>query len=279
MRRRLFWGAEAVFAVTFAIGVLLASLAPDVWNTEKPMDMAFITALNASDHFPPHDPWMSGETLNYYYLGHLALAWPIKLLGLRPDSGYLLAWGLLLALTATAVYTFSGTLWAAARETLAERAPRGGPVFAGLVAAALVAILGQPRRRADVAARRRPAGRLRVVRAVAGDPGHDQRVPVVLVPARGPARARAGAAVHGAGAGVRDAGRAVRPARRSAVAGGGGGVRRGAGGRDRCGRSTRGRIRSPRACWRPRSWSGCATAGRAASRWSGSGSCSWRASC
>ncbi len=141
VRRRLFWGAEAVFAVTFALGVLLASFAADVWNTEKPMDMAFITALNASEQFPPHDPWMSGETLNYYYLGHLAMAWPIQLLGLRPDTGYLLAWGLLLALTATAVYTFSGTLWAAARETF-ERPPRGGPVFAGLVAAALVTVLG-----------------------------------------------------------------------------------------------------------------------------------------
>ena len=141
VRRRLFWGAEAVFVVTYALGVLLAGFAPDVWNTEKPMDMAFITAINASDSFPPHDPWMSGETLNYYYLGHVALAWPIQLLGLRPDSGYLLSWGMLFALTSTAVYAFAGTLWAAARATF-ERPPRGGPVFAGLVAAALVAILG-----------------------------------------------------------------------------------------------------------------------------------------
>lgn len=142
VRRRLFWGAEAVFAVGFALGALLASLAPDVWNTEKPMDMAFITAINASGHFPPHDPWLSGETLNYYYLGHVALAWPIRLLGLAPDTGYLLSWGLLLGLTATAVYAFAGTLWAAARAALGERAPRGGPVFAGLVAAALVTVLG-----------------------------------------------------------------------------------------------------------------------------------------
>ena len=142
VRRRLFWGSEAVFAVCYALGALLASLAPDVWNTEKPMDMAFITAINASDHFPPHDPWMSGETLNYYYFGHVVFAWPIKLLGLAPDAGYLLSWGALLALTATAVYAFAGTLWAAARDALGERAPRGGPVFAGLVAAALVAILG-----------------------------------------------------------------------------------------------------------------------------------------
>src|SRR4051812_15422552 len=142
VRRRLFLGGEAVFAVTYALGVLLASYAPDVWNTEKPMDMGFITAINASARFPPHDPWMSGETLNYYYLGHVALAWPIRLLGLRPDEGYLLCWGLLFALTATAAYAFAGTLWAAARAALAERAPRGGPVAAGLVGAALVAVLG-----------------------------------------------------------------------------------------------------------------------------------------
>ncbi len=142
VRRRLFLGGEAVFAVAYVLGVLLASYAPDVWNTEKPMDMSFITAINASAHFPPHDPWMSGETLNYYYLGHVALAWPIRLLQLRPDTGYLLCWGLVLALTATAAYAFAGTLWAAARNVLGERAPRGGPVLAGLMAVGLVVVLG-----------------------------------------------------------------------------------------------------------------------------------------
>jgi YYY domain-containing protein len=141
VRRRLFLGGEAVFAVTYALGVLLASYAPDIWNTEKPMDMGFITAINASSHFPPHDPWMSGETINYYYFGHVALAWPIKLLGLRPDSGYLLCWGLLFALSAAAVYAFAGTLWAAARATLSPP-PRGGPVLAGMLAVGLVVVLG-----------------------------------------------------------------------------------------------------------------------------------------
>src|SRR4051794_8513761 len=142
VRRRLFWGAEAVFVVCYALGALLASYAPDVWGTEKPMDMGFINAINTSSHFPPHDPWMSGETLNYYYLGHVVFAWPLKLLAVRPDEGYLLSWGLIVGLTATSVYTFSGTLWAAARAALGERAPRGGPVLAGLMAAALVAVLG-----------------------------------------------------------------------------------------------------------------------------------------
>jgi YYY domain-containing protein len=141
-RRPLVLGAEAVFAVFSAAGCLLASLAPDVWGTEKPMDMAFISAIDASSRFPPHDPWMSGEDLNYYYLGHVALAWPARLLGLAPDAGYLLAWGLLLGLTASAVFALAGTLWAAARRALGERAPAGGPVAVGLLAVALCVVLG-----------------------------------------------------------------------------------------------------------------------------------------
>src|SRR4051812_10377059 len=117
VRRRLLLGSEAVFAVAYAVMALFVSFAPDVWGTEKPMDMSFINAINASAHFPPHDPWMSGESLNYYYLGHLAMAWPIRLLGLAPDSGYLLAWALLFALSAAAVFTVVGTIWAAARTT------------------------------------------------------------------------------------------------------------------------------------------------------------------
>jgi YYY domain-containing protein len=142
VRRRLLLGSEAVFAVAYAAMALLASYAPDVWGTEKPMDMAFINAINASGHFPPHDPWMSGESLNYYYFGHLAMAWPARLLGLAPDAGYLLAWALLFALTASAVFTVGGTLWAAARAALGDMAPRGGPVAAGLLAVALTVVLG-----------------------------------------------------------------------------------------------------------------------------------------
>jgi YYY domain-containing protein len=136
-RRRLFLGAEAVFLVGFAAMALLVSFAPDVWNTEKPMDMAFMTAINASDTFPPHDPWMSGEPLNYYYLGHLLMAMPLQVLGLEPSVGYNLALAALFGLSAAAVFTLAGTLWAAAKAPV-----RGGPVGAGLAAVALCLVLG-----------------------------------------------------------------------------------------------------------------------------------------
>jgi YYY domain-containing protein len=139
-RRSLLLGAEAVFAVVFAGAALLVAYSPDVWGTEKPMDMAFVNAINASTSFPPHDPWMAGEPLNYYYLGHLAMAMPAKLLGTAPDVGYNLAVALILALTATAVFTFAGTLWAAARAS--APAIRGGPVATGVAAVVVCLVLG-----------------------------------------------------------------------------------------------------------------------------------------
>jgi len=139
-RRRLWIGSEVVFAVSFAAMALLVAYSPDVWGTEKPMDMAFVTAANASTSFPPHDPWMAGEDLNYYYLGHLAMGIVIKVVGVRPDEGYNLALALLAALSATAAFTLAGTLWAAARSRLPG--VRGGPVAVGVAAVVLCVVLG-----------------------------------------------------------------------------------------------------------------------------------------
>jgi YYY domain-containing protein len=135
LRARLFWGAEAVFLVAFAVTALLVAYSPDVWNTEKPMDMAFLNAANRSDTFPPEDPWLAGADLNYYYLGQLAMAVVVKLGAIAPDEGYNVAVAALFALTAAALFTVGATLWAAARG------PRGA-VWAGLAAVALVLVAG-----------------------------------------------------------------------------------------------------------------------------------------
>jgi YYY domain-containing protein len=126
--------------VAYAVMALLVSFSPDVWGTEKPMDMAFVNAIDASSSFPPHDPWMSGEPLNYYYLGHLALAMPIRLLGMAPATGYDLAIAALFGLTAAGVFTLAGTLWAGARMTRMQG--RGGPVAVGLAAVLICLVLG-----------------------------------------------------------------------------------------------------------------------------------------
>src|SRR5215217_1342581 len=135
VRLRLWAGSEVVFAVAFAAMALLTAFAPDVWNTEMLM-----TAIQASSSFPPQDAWMAGETVNYYYLGHLLLALPAHALSIEPSRGYNLAVAGLFGLSASAAFTLAGTLWAAALARGVRAA--GSPVGAGLTAVALCLVLG-----------------------------------------------------------------------------------------------------------------------------------------
>ena len=196
LRKRLFWGAEAVFLLAFAAMALLVAYSPEIWNTEKPMDMAFLTASNRAETFPPDDPWLAGTELNYYYLGHLAMAVLVKLTMVAPDHGYNLAIAALFGADRRGGVHASA---APCGRRRAAPAARCGPGCRGRARAGG----GQPGRRAAADRRRRAAARLRLVRPLARGSGHDRRVPVVLVPARRPARPRARAAVHAGGAGVR----------------------------------------------------------------------------
>jgi YYY domain-containing protein len=140
LRRSLWRWSEGVFAVSFLLMALLAAYSPDVWFFERPMDMMFISAVNASDTFPPHDPWMAGFDVNYYYVGHLVSAVLIRLSGVAPDVGYNLMIAAYFALTMTAVFAFSASLWAGARARATARPL--SPVAVGLGAAGASMLLG-----------------------------------------------------------------------------------------------------------------------------------------
>ena len=141
-RRLLLW-SEALALVAFAGMALLVAYSPDVWQTEKPMDMAFVNAAGNADSFPPQDPWMAGEDLNYYYLGHLMAAGLVKLSAVAPDVGYNLAVAAFFAFSVVAAFGLSyalvarlgGALWGVALCVLAgtigsglELVNEGGPL-------------------------------------------------------------------------------------------------------------------------------------------------------
>ena len=244
------------------------------------MDMAFVAATNASSSFPPHDPWMAGEDLNYYYLGHLAMAMPAKLLGVGPDEGYNLAFAMLGALSAAAVFTLGGTLWAAARPPV-----RGGAVAVGVLAVVVCIVLGN----------------LAGVQAwldASGPPGdYDWFAPSRVIPDtinEFPWFSMLLQDLHAhvlaipftlVALALRAPGAARRATRRRGVAGRRRGARRRARDRGRSTPSTRGRIRSPPACscsrWR-RGRAAMPPAGGARTPPSGSASCwppAWSCCC
>ena len=61
---------EIMFMVVFTIWCCIRSTNSQIEGTEKFMNLAFMNVLNRSDYLPPADPWFSGGTINYYYLGH-----------------------------------------------------------------------------------------------------------------------------------------------------------------------------------------------------------------
>jgi len=72
--RRAIMLHEAVWTAGFLFFAWQRSLAPEIFGAEKYMDFAFFNALTRTDVFPPEDPWMSGNTFNYYYFGYLMFA-------------------------------------------------------------------------------------------------------------------------------------------------------------------------------------------------------------
>lgn len=147
---RLWLAGEVVFTAAFFSWALLRSFTPDVWNTEKPMDMAFVNAVNRSEWFPPHDPWLSGESLNYYYFGHYVVAFLVRATGIDPATGFNLAVALFYALTASALFAVAAMLalaWGRATIVRAGLAGLAAVVFAlvlGTLAGAFE-LLGDPR--------------------------------------------------------------------------------------------------------------------------------------
>ncbi len=79
---------EVLFLVAFAMAAWLRSFVPDVNGTEKPMDFMFVNAASHARNFPPHDPWLAGYHVSYYYFGYLFTAMVGKLAGVSTDIGY-----------------------------------------------------------------------------------------------------------------------------------------------------------------------------------------------
>ena len=129
---------EALFAVSFAAMVWERSFTPAVVDTEKFMDVAFLSSIWRAPHLPPPDPWLSGQPINYYYFGHYLVALIAKLLGTVPGVAFNLGVGLIFALAGVAIFGVAANLF----KTATRSCRRGWAALSGLVSASFVLLLG-----------------------------------------------------------------------------------------------------------------------------------------
>ncbi|MFQ5945189.1 MAG: DUF2298 domain-containing protein, partial [Anaerolineae bacterium] len=139
LRRR--WKAivavELLFAAAFLGWAVIRAFNPEIEATEKPMEIAFLNAILRSDRFPPHDPWLSGFAISYYYFGYVMMAMLTRLSGVASGVAFNLGIALLFALTATGAFGVVFNAVAKGGEPL--RGGRGSEPLRG-------ARVGNPRR-------------------------------------------------------------------------------------------------------------------------------------
>jgi YYY domain-containing protein len=112
---RLVISVEALFLVAFALEALLRAGNPELDNAEKPMELMFINAILHSPAFPPHDSWLSGYAISYYYFGYVMTAMLAMLTGLTGSVAHNLMTSLIFGLAAIGSYGILYNLLAAGK--------------------------------------------------------------------------------------------------------------------------------------------------------------------
>lgn len=106
--KKLLIRAELIFLLGFILMAVIRAANPEIINTEKFMEMAFINGILKSPGFPPMDPWLSGYSISYYYFGYLLSAMLIRITGVSSSVGYNLVAAFWFGMTAVGAY---GILW------------------------------------------------------------------------------------------------------------------------------------------------------------------------
>lgn len=97
-------GVELVFLVAFCSFAIFRAASPAIVGTEKPMELTFLNGILRSETFPPHDPWLSGHSISYYYFGYLLVVMLTRLAGTTSAVAFNLAQALWFALIAASAY-------------------------------------------------------------------------------------------------------------------------------------------------------------------------------
>ncbi len=135
---------EGVFLVAYLGFAYFRAFNPEISNTEKPMEFMFLNSILTSQTFPPHDAWMSGFAISYYYFGYILVAALAKLGSIPPAYAFNLGLIMTFALAAVGAFglIFNLVRFAQTRDDAEKSAPTRAPYVFGVLAVFLLLIIG-----------------------------------------------------------------------------------------------------------------------------------------
>ncbi|MCC6803065.1 MAG: hypothetical protein IT319_09285 [Anaerolineae bacterium] len=126
---------EIVFFVLLFGWAIYRAYQNNLSGTEKPMELAFLSATMRSEVFPPADPWLSGYAISYYYFGYVIMAMLSMLSGVASTVGFNLTNALLLALAGLGAF---GVVYNLVRSRDLSAVTRRAALLVGLLGMVLV---------------------------------------------------------------------------------------------------------------------------------------------
>ncbi|MDO8498610.1 MAG: DUF2298 domain-containing protein [bacterium] len=108
---KLFIFEEVLFTFGLIFWAWVRGHEPSIHGLEKFMDFGFINSILRADYFPPKDLWLTPDSINYYYFGHLVTAVLTKLSGIDSIITYNLMLATLFGLTLAASFSLGANLY------------------------------------------------------------------------------------------------------------------------------------------------------------------------
>jgi YYY domain-containing protein len=142
---RLVVAVELLFGGGLALWSVLRAYSPEIMTAggEKFMEIMYLNAIGRSEYFPPHDAWLAGYGISYYYFGYVMMATLTRLSGFAAHLTFNVGLASLFALTCTGAFGLVYELVRSSGQAGAGAVSRGSkPVGWGLLGAVLVAVMG-----------------------------------------------------------------------------------------------------------------------------------------
>ena len=136
----LILATELLFAAMLLGWAIYRAHQNEILYTEKPMELAFISAVQRSPAFPPQDPWMSGFAISYYYMGYVMSSLLSMLSGLGSAVAFNLTIASQFALTGLGAFGVAYNLIRS--RAAAAPATRLVAIAGGILALLLMTLVG-----------------------------------------------------------------------------------------------------------------------------------------